>query len=181
MLTRQQKREQVAELSEMFGRASCVYLVDYRGVDVQSVNRLRSRIHAEGKGQFEYRVAKNTLLKRAAEGSGVAAVSARFNGPTAIAISYGDPVGLARILTEFARDHEVFQLKGGLLEGRAIDRGEIAKLATLPSLAVLRGRIAGLLQAPASQLARLLKAPGAQLARVLQARSRQQGGGEGGA
>jgi large subunit ribosomal protein L10 len=181
VLTRAQKQEQVAELSEKFGRASCVYLVDYRGVDVQAVNRLRARIHAEGHGAFEYRVAKNTLLKLAAEGSGVAALSRHFTGPTAIAISFGDPVGLARILTDFAKDHEVFQLKAGVLEGRPIEPGEIATLATLPSLAALRGRLVGLLQAPAIRLARLLQAPGEQLARVLEARSRQHGGGEGGA
>ena len=70
MLTRAQKEEQVAEFKEKFERATCVYLADYRGVDVQSVNQLRSRIHKEGEGHYEYHVAKNSVLKRAAEGPG---------------------------------------------------------------------------------------------------------------
>ena len=66
MLTRAQKEEQVGVLHEKFGRATCVYLADYRGIDVQSVNQLRSRIHTEGGGDFEYRVTKNAVLRRAA-------------------------------------------------------------------------------------------------------------------
>ena len=65
MLTRAQKEHQVAELKEKFGRATCVYLADYRGIDVQAANQLRRRIRGEGQGEFEYRVAKNTVLRRA--------------------------------------------------------------------------------------------------------------------
>lgn len=173
MLTRAQKEEQVANLKERFARASSIYLADFRGLDVESVNQLRRRIRREGQGDFEYCVTKNSLLRRAAADSGVAQVAAHFEGPTAIALSYGDPVGLARILSDFARDHEVFQLKGGVVEGRALLPREIAELATLPSLEALRGRLVGLLQAPATRLTRLLLAPGEQLARLLDAHSRQ--------
>jgi large subunit ribosomal protein L10 len=174
VLTRTQKEEQVAELKEKFGRATCVYVADYRGVDVQSVAALRTRIRKEGQGDFEYRVTKNSVLRRAAEGSDVAGIAESFRGPSAIAISYGDPVGLARILVDFARDHEVFQLKAGVLEGRPIQAAEIGTLATLPSLDELRGTIVGLLLAPATKLARLLSEPGAQIARVVSARGGQE-------
>jgi large subunit ribosomal protein L10 len=173
MLTRAQKEEQVAELKDVFSRATCVYVADYRGLDVQAVNQLRSRVVKEGGGDFEYRVTKNRLLKLAAEGSDVAGIAEHFQGPTAIAVSYGDPAGLAKILDDFAKDHETFELKGGVLDGAPIGRGEIATLATLPSLDELRGRLVGLLQAPASKLARLLNEPGSQLARVVQAKSAQ--------
>lgn len=173
MLTRAQKEEQVAELREKLGRATCVYLADYRGVDVQSVNQLRGRIRKEGAGDFEYRVVKNGVLRRAAEGSGAAEISESFQGPTAIAISYGDPVALAKILVDFAKDHEVFELKAGVLEGRAVDTGEIATLATLPSLDAIRSQLIGLIQTPATQIARLLSEPGAGLARLLEARRTQ--------
>ena len=102
MLTRAQKTEQVGELKEKFARATSVYVADYRGLDVQAMNSLRRKIRTEGRGDYEYRVAKNTILRRAADGSKVAEIAAHFEGPTVIALSYGDPVGLARILTEFA-------------------------------------------------------------------------------
>jgi large subunit ribosomal protein L10 len=175
MLTRAQKEEQVAALSEKFRRATAVYVADYRGIDVQAANDLRRRIRREGGGDYEYRVTKNTLLRRASAGSSVEAAAALFTGPTAIALSYGDPVGLARVLRDFQKDHEAFEFKGGVLEGRAVDGGEIAVLATLPPLDSLRATLIGLLQAPATKLARLLTEPGAQLARLFSARSRQEG------
>jgi large subunit ribosomal protein L10 len=176
MLTRAQKEEQVAELKDLFGRATSIYVADYRGLGVEPLNALRRRIRREGGGQYEYRVSKNRLLKRAAEGSDVAGIAQHFTGPTAIAVSFGDPAGLARILDDFARDHETFVLKGGLLDGAPLSRGEIAKLATLPSLEELRAKLVGLLQAPATRLARLLNEPGATLARVVQAKSRSGAG-----
>lgn len=173
MLTRAQKEDQVVELKEKFGRATCVYLADYCGIDVQAANQLRRRIRGEGQGEFEYRVAKNTVLRRACADSDVAGIAEHFAGPTALAISFGDPLGLARILVEFAKDHETFELKGGLLAGEPVDEGQIAQLATLPSLEVLRAGIVGLVQAPATKLARLLFEPGAQVARALGARGEQ--------
>ena len=174
MLTRVQKEEQVTHLAEKFGKATCVYLADYRRVDVQSVNQLRRRIHSEGKGDFEYRVAKNTVLRRAAERSSFASLGEAIDGPSAVAISYGDPVGLAKILVDFAKDHDVFELKAGVLEGRAIDGTEIGTLATLPGLDDLRAGLVGLVQAPATKLVRLLLEPGSQLARALNARGAQE-------
>jgi len=170
MLTRTQKEGQVAELREKFDRATTLIVADYRGVDVQAIDRLRGRLKTEQAGTYEYRVTKNTLLRRAAEGSAMEALADRFAGPTAIALSYGDPIGLARILVDFAKQHEVFRIKGGLLDGRAVDGAEIARLATLPSLDELRGRLAGLVQAPAQKIARVLAAPAAQLARLVDAR-----------
>jgi large subunit ribosomal protein L10 len=175
VLSRAQKEEQVAELHEKFGRATCVYLADYRGVDVESVNELRARIHREGEGGYEYRVAKNAVLRRAAAETGVEVLTENFTGPSAIAISYTDPVGLAKILTDFAKEHEVFELRAGMLDGRAIEPAEIGTLATLPSLDELRGKLVGLLQAPATKIARLVSEPGGQIARVLAARGNEEG------
>ncbi len=174
MLSRTQKQQQIAEFKDKFSRATCVYLADYRGVDVESVNRLRRRIRTEGGGDYEYRVAKNSVIRRAAADTDVADLGGHFEGPTAVAISYGDPVGLAKILADFADEVEVFELKAGLLEGKPIEPAEIRKLATLPSLEALRAKLVGLVQAPATKLARLVSEPGAQLARVLAARSRQE-------
>jgi large subunit ribosomal protein L10 len=170
VLTRAQKEQEVAELREKFARATSVFVADYRGLDVQAVHDLRKRLRGEGRGRYEYRVTKNTLLRRAVEGSALASLEPSFDGPTSIAIAYGDPVRLAKVLVDWARSHEVFTLKAGWLEGRPLAREEIATLATLPSLEELRGRLVGLLLAPAAKIARVVAAPAGQLARVVEAR-----------
>ena len=175
MLTRTQKEEQVAELSEKFSRAKSVYVADYRGLNVAAADKLRQRIRSVGAGDFEYRVARNSVLRRAVADLDVAGLTEHFEGPTAIAISFSDPVGLAKVLSDFAKDHEVFELKGGVVDGEVIDTEQIAALAKLPSMDGLRGMIIGLLQAPATKLVRLITEPGAQLARLVEARRAQQG------
>jgi large subunit ribosomal protein L10 len=173
LLSRAQKEAQVAELKDKFSRATCMYLVDYRGLDVESINKLRRRVRKEGDGKHEYRVLKNSVLRRAAEGSDYAQILEKFVGPTAVALSFGDPVSLAKILDSFAEENQAFALKGAVVDGALLERAEIAKLATLPSLDQLRGKIVGLLLAPATKIARLVSEPGAGLARALSARSKQ--------
>jgi large subunit ribosomal protein L10 len=174
VLTRTQKEEQVSELNEKFSRAKSVYVADYRGLNVAAADNLRQRIRKGGAGDFEYRVAKNSVLRRASADSDVAGLVSHFEGPTAVAISFSDPVGLAKVLSDFAKDHEVFEIKGGVVDGEVIDTAQIAALAKLPSMDALRGMIIGLLQAPATKLVRLIAEPGAQLARLVEARRAQQ-------
>ena len=173
MLTRAQKEEKVAELHEKLGRATSVYLADYRGTSVEAVNRLRRRIRREGNGAYEYEVVKNTLLERAASDTSAAVLAGELQGPTVVAISFGDPVGLAKILVDFAKDVEVFKIKAGVLAGRKLGRAEIGQLATLPPLDEIRAKLLGLIQAPATKIVRLVAEPGAQIARALAARGRQ--------
>jgi len=176
VLTRTQKEEQIAELNEKFGRAKSIYVADYRGLNVAAADDLRQKIHKGGAGDFEYRVAKNSVLRRASANLDMEGLVKHFEGPTAIAISFGDSVGLAKILSDFAKDHAVFELKGGLVDGEVVDTGQIEELAKLPSMDELRGRIIALLQAPATKLVRLISEPGAQLARLVEARRAQQEG-----
>jgi large subunit ribosomal protein L10 len=170
VLTIARKKEAVAELRDKFARAKGIFVADYSGLDVEAVNRLRRSLRAEGDGDYEYQVNKNTLMRRAAEGSQVESIVDHFVGPTALAFSFGDPVGLAKTLVNYAKDNQAFELRGGLLEGRAIDAGEIETLATLPSLEQIRARLVGLIQAPAQKIAMVLCAPAGQLARVVEAR-----------
>ena len=137
------------------------------------MNTLRRRVRREGAGEFEYRVTKNSVLRRAAEQTGVPGLVEHFKGPTAVALSYGDPAGLARILSEFAKEHGIFELKGGTLNGAPITTREIATLATLPSLDELRAKLVGLLMAPAGKIARILNEPAGQIARVVCAHAKQ--------
>ena len=177
MLTFQQKQEAVAALKDKFDRANSVIAVDYRGLDVPAISELRSKLRQGG--DYEYQVVKNSILRRAAEGGDIAELNEHFQGPTAVALSYGDPVGMAKALVDFAKDNEALELKGGVLDGKPIDHEEIAKLATLPSLDGLRSMLVGLIQAPAQKIARVLQAPGGQLARLTEARRGQleEGGG----
>jgi len=173
MLTRAQKEEAVAELKGKFARANSVIVAHYRGLDVASVDKLRAKLRADGPNKYEYQVVKNSLLKIASEGSDAAVLKPHFRGPTAVALSYGDPVKLAKTLVDYAKENEKFALQGGMLAGKAIDQKEIATLATLPSLETLRAQLVGLLQAPAQKILGVLQAPGAQIARLASARSKQ--------
>lgn len=178
MLTRAQKEETVGELREKLARATSVFVADYRGLSVRQIDLLRGKLREAG--QYEYRVAKNSLLRRATADSPAAGLAPCFDGPTAVALSFGDPVRLAKVLVDYAKDHEKFVLKGGFMDGRSLAPAEIATIATLPSLEELRGTLAGLLQAPAQKLVRLLAAPGGQLARLVEARRAKLAEAEGG-
>ena len=109
-------------------------------------------------------------MRRAAEGSEVESIVEYFTGPTALAFSYGDPAGLAKALVSYAKENQAFELRGGLLDGRVIDKSEVETLATLPSLDQIRAKLVGLIQAPAQKIAMVLCAPAGQLARVVEAR-----------
>lgn len=178
MLSRAQKEAAVAELRDKFARANSVIVAEYRGLDVASVDKLRAKLRADGPSNYEYHVVKNSLLRIASEGNDVAVLKPHFKGPTAVAISYADPVKLAKALVDYAKDNEKFALRGGMLAGRAIDSKEIATLATLPSLDALRAQLIGLLQAPARKILGVLQAPGGQLARLASARSQKLETGE---
>jgi large subunit ribosomal protein L10 len=180
MLTRTQKEESVAELRDKFGRAKSVIIADYRGLSVTQVDALRGRLREAGEG-YEYRVAKNSLLRRATAESGLSALATSFAGPTAVALAFADPVRLAKVLVDYAKDHEKFELKAGYMDGRALTPADIATIATLPSLDELRSKLVGLFQAPAQKLVGVLAAPGGQLARLVEARRAKLAESEGGA
>ncbi len=180
MLTRKEKEDQIDELREKFGRATSVFVADYRGIPVKKLEKLRVGLRKANASNSEFRVAKNSVLKRASEGSPVEGLKGHFKGTTSVAISFGDPAALAKTLVDYAKENEQFQLRSAFLDGEVLDVAGISKLATLPSLDELRGKLVGLLLAPASKLARLLNEPGAQIARVVSARSENgtEAGGE---
>ncbi len=170
MLSFEQKQQAVTQLRQKVERASSVILASYRGLDVQSANALRTRLHEAGPGDFEYQVVKNSILRRAAEGKPLAELAEHFQGPTALALGTGDPARLAQTLVAFAEDHEVFELKVGFVDGQVLEPAELTRLAKLPGLEELRGRIVGLLEASAQKLVGVLQAPSRDLARLASAR-----------
>lgn len=162
------KREIVTELHAKFERAKAAVITGYTGINVEEITELRARLR---NSQVEYKVVKNTLARRAAEGTPLEVLKEHFVGPVGIAIGYDDPVAPARILSEFQKTQQKLEIRVGVLDGRLLQAADIKALANLPSLASLRAKLIGLLQAPASRMVGVLSAPGGQIARVLKAKA----------
>lgn len=175
MLKRSEKEGWLASIHAKLRSAEAVFLVDYRGLDVAEANLLRKRLREVG-GELE--VVKNTLLRRAAEGTECEKLADLFSGPTALAIAKADPVAPAKVLTEFAKGVPALVLRAGVLKERRLEKAEIATLASLPSLNELRSKLLFLLQGPSARLVRLVATPGGQLARAIALRRDQLPGGE---
>jgi large subunit ribosomal protein L10 len=162
---RAQKQKTVESLHSALAGTACVVVTHQTGLSVAEATQLRQQVRAAG---ASYKVTKNRLAKRALEGTDFAGLKAFFTGPTAIAYS-ADPVAAAKVIVEFANRNTKLSIVGGGLAGRALDADAVKDLAQLPSLDELRGKIIGLVQAPAQRLASVLQAPGGQIARVLAA------------
>jgi len=135
---------------------------------VEQITELRSKLR---QSKVEYRIVKNTLARKASEGTGIEPLKDYFIGPIGIALSFDDPVAPAKELQEFSKAQQKLEIKVGVLDGKLLKQADVKALASLPSLDALRGKIIGLLQAPASRIARVLQAPGGQVARVIKAKA----------
>jgi len=168
---RAEKREEVASLAQVFADTSLVVVTLNKGLTVAEVNDLRRRVRANG---ATYRVVKNRLAGLALKGTRFQGISPLLKGPTGLSWSR-DPVAVAKAVVEFAKDNEKLVVVGGAFGERALDAEGVKALASLPSLEVLRGRLAGLLNAPAGKIAGVLQAPAGKLTRVFSAYGEKQG------
>ena len=157
MLTRQQKQEEVEALRSKLANVSTLVAVDFRGMSVDDANALRGKLRQAGGKQIEYRVAKNTLLRIATQGTPLERIDRHLSGPTAVAIAYEEPAAMAKVLVAFAKEHDKFKIKGGIVDGEPADLATISALATLPGKRELRGMLAGTLQSPLRNLAGALQ------------------------
>jgi large subunit ribosomal protein L10 len=148
---------------QVFADAGVIVVTQYSGLTVRELTDLRSKLKAEG---ASLKVIKNRLAKIALEGKGGDAAGAMFVGPVAIAFS-PDPVAASKVVADFAKTNEKLVLIGALMGDQVLDQAAVKQLAALPSLDQLRGKIIGLIQAPATKIAGVLAAPGGQLARVI--------------
>ncbi|MEM7173588.1 MAG: 50S ribosomal protein L10 [Pseudomonadota bacterium] len=164
-MDRSQKQELVASLKQTFDEMELVVVTQQTGMTVFESSTLRQSMREAG---ASYKVTKNRLARRAVEGTKFEALQTLFTGPTAIAVSE-DPVAAAKVCVEFAKKNEKLTIVGGALGGEMLDTASINNLAKLPSLDELRGKLIGVLQAPATKLAGVTQAPAAQLARVFSA------------
>jgi len=170
---RAQKQKLVESLQQDLAGTGCVVVTHQSGMTVAEATQLRQQVRAAG---ASFRVTKNRLARRALIRSPFEPLVPLFTGPTAIAFSR-DPVAAAKVVVEYANRNEKLTIIGGGLVGEQIDASGIRELASLPSLDELRGKLIGLLQAPAAQLARVLQAPAGQVARVFAAYAEKQGEG----
>ena len=133
--------------------AQSIVLVDYRGLTVAEDTALRKQLREAG---VVYKVCKNTMMKRAFEGTDFAQLDEYLDGPNAIAISKDDATAPARILAKFAKDAKALELKAGVVEGQKYDAAALAELAKIPSREELLSRLLGSMQSPITNLARVL-------------------------
>ncbi|WP_190820675.1 50S ribosomal protein L10 [Saccharopolyspora pogona] len=165
------KVDAVSEIAERFNTATAAVVTEYRGLSMAQLSELR---RALGVGAT-YRVAKNTLVKRAAEQSGVEGLDDLFVGPTAIAFVEGEPVDAAKALREFAKDNNALVIKGGYMDGRALSVNEVESIAELDSREVTLSKLAGAMKAKMGQAAALFAAPATQVARLAVALQEKKG------
>ena len=163
---KEQKAEQVELLTEKLKSAKVAVLTDYRGLTVAQIQDLRGKLRG---GDVEYRVVKNTLVRRAAEAAGVKALESELQGPVAIAFGYEDLSAPSKLLNEWVRATRLkLDIKGGLVEGRVFSPDQVKQLADLPSRETLISQLAGTIQSPIAQLAGALQTPLSMLAGALE-------------
>ena len=178
-MKKEDKERVVAELTEYLRSSETLIVADYRGLTMPQIDALRGRLIEHG---ARFAVVKNTLTRRAAEAAGADTVLALLEGPTAIAFveSEGDPVAVAKALADAARETRILTIRGGVLEGRAIEAADIEELAKLPPLDILRGQVLGAVTGPLMNILAIFTAPLQDLVGLIDARIEQleaQGGG----
>ena len=164
-MDRTQKTESVEELNAVFRQAGVVVVTRNRGLSVAQSTELRAKMRDAG---ASFKVAKNSLAKLALADTDYTGLAEHLTGPTALAYS-DDPVAAARAAVDFAKTTEDLEIVGGSMGGQPLDEAGVRSLAALPSLDELRGRIVGLVNAPATKIAQVVNAPAAKLARVFAA------------
>jgi large subunit ribosomal protein L10 len=168
MITRADKAQEIAYLSEKFGKAKAAFLVDFKGMSVEQVTALRKKLVP---AESEMKVVRNTLAVRALKDhpASESAIANDFVGNNAIIFAYGEAPASAKALSDFAKDVELLQIKVGVMDGQKLDANGIKALGNLPSKEVLRAQLLGVLQAPMSKFVGTLNAVPSGFVRVLAA------------
>ncbi len=166
----EQKKAMVEEIAQKLERAAAGVFVDYRGLTVEQDTKLRNELREAG---VEYKVVKNSIIRFAAEKQGLGELDPFLNGPTSMALSYTDAVAPAKVLSKFAKENDVFEIKTGFVDGKVVGLDEISSLAELPSKEVLVAKALGGLNAPISGFVNVLNANLRGLAIVLNAIAEQ--------
>jgi large subunit ribosomal protein L10 len=171
-LSLEQKQAVVTEVAAQLAKAQAVIVAEYRGLDVGAVTGLRARARKSG---LYLRVLKNTLARRAVQGTPFEQLSEQMSGPLMYGIAQ-DPVAGAKVLADFAREHEQFVIKGGAMPNALMSVNDVRTLATAPSREELLAKLAGTLQAPLAKLVRTMnEVPGGFVRTLAALRDARQG------
>jgi large subunit ribosomal protein L10 len=169
------KAHTIDELTEQLANAKLIVLTDYRGLRVADLQDLRTNLRKSG---GEFRVAKNTLTRIAAEQAGITGLDPFLEGPLALGIANEDIVGFTKSLSDFARTSRILTIRGGVLDKVVINADQVEAISTLPSKEQLQSKLLGLLQSPMARTLAVLSGPSRSFAYVLNARAGQLGDGE---
>jgi len=161
-----QKKKITEDLKEKFSRSKVVIVTDYQGMNVTTINALRRQLRD---ADIDYRVVKNSLLVRASQDTDVATISEFFKGPSAVAISYDDPVTPAKVLTEFAKENKNLKIKVGVMGAKLLDIEDIKSLSSLPSREVLLSQVLSAMNGVPTAFVRVLSGTIGQFLNVLTA------------
>ena len=148
------KQPIVQEIADAVNSAQAAVLVKYLGLTVEQDTALRKELREAG---VNYKVYKNTMMRRAFEGTDFAQLDQHLDGPNALAVSKEDPIVAERILAKYAKQYKCFSLVGGVVEGRYADEAKLTEMANIPSREVLLGRLFGSMQSPIANFARVVK------------------------
>ncbi|GAB3217237.1 50S ribosomal protein L10 [Mycolicibacterium hippocampi] len=171
-MAKDDKAAAVADIVERFNSSTATVVTEYRGLSVTNLAELRRSLGDTA----SYRVAKNTLVKRAAAEAGIEGLDEMFVGPTAIAFVKGEAVDAAKAIKTFAKENKALVIKGGYMDGRALSVDEVNRIADLESREVLLAKMAGAMKANLSKAAGLFNAPASQVARLAAALQEKKAG-----
>ena len=161
----QQKIDIVKEVQEKFERAKSIFFTDYLGLNVMDISELRNQFREKG---VEFIIVKNTLARLSAENAGIKSDHAMFKGPTAIVLSFDDPISPARIIKQFRESHDLPELKAFIIENKLLDRTSFARIAQLPSREELLAQLLANLSSPMIKVVSTLKSPLIKLVNILE-------------
>jgi large subunit ribosomal protein L10 len=150
-MNKEQKAAAVDEIAERLSEADAIFAVDYRGISVPEAAELRANLR---EADATFRVVKNRLAKRAAEKAGTTELQGLFDGPIALAFVKGDAVVAAKAISTFARQHEILEYRGGIMDGAPLEPEQFQAIARLPGLDVLHGQLVGVTASPLTGLTR---------------------------
>jgi large subunit ribosomal protein L10 len=165
-INREKKNQLIESYVEKLSRSRAIILTDYRGLTVIEMETLRAKLREAGGG---YSIVKNTLVARALEEVGFSVPEDVLAGPTAIGFAYDEVPALAKAVNDFAKDTEILQIKGGVLDGKFLSPKQIGSLADLPPKEVVFAQLLGLIQQPGNRVAGVINAAGNKLAATIKA------------
>ena len=168
-MSKTKKQTYIKEMKNFFSKTSSIFVTHYQGLSVKQIDELRSEMRKHG---ILFKITKNKITKLALEGTKFKKLENLFSGPTAVAFSE-DAITSAKILTKFAKNNSNLRIIGGIMEEEPLSLEDVAYIATLPTLDEARGKIVGILTAPAQNIMSILLAPGSKIVILALAKSKK--------